>query len=278
MGIPSLDLSNLKNVKDYKDWYGYSQKLENAIRLLREKTEALENDRDIRDLHVMKLEKEIETLQNQVKNYAHEFKILNEKYQETMQKNFKSNRNSNLEPMFKPIHSKTMSLVGMLKQYATGGGHASNEATERVFSPLKREKQPEFENERQTRRRSDGLTAEHQPAQLHLQMISDLGDNEDDSDRVLEMLGIKDINVLGPPELPKNYVDLSPPKEAASDLMLDSNYSVKPKPAVGQKMRVAVKAKPMGLKVGGLSLDIDKINKEHEEKERGKKDQEPLAK
>jgi len=24
MGIPSLDLSNLKNVKDYKDWYGYS--------------------------------------------------------------------------------------------------------------------------------------------------------------------------------------------------------------------------------------------------------------
>ena len=24
MGIPSLDLSTLKNVKDYKDWYGYS--------------------------------------------------------------------------------------------------------------------------------------------------------------------------------------------------------------------------------------------------------------
>ena len=63
MGIPSLDLSNLKNVKDYKDWYGYSQKLENAIRLLREKTEALENDRDIRDLHVMKLEKQIEKLE-----------------------------------------------------------------------------------------------------------------------------------------------------------------------------------------------------------------------
>lgn len=39
--------------------------------------------------------------------------------------------------MFKPIHSKTMSLVGMLKQYATGG-QASNEATERLFSPKKR--------------------------------------------------------------------------------------------------------------------------------------------
>lgn len=75
-----------------------------------------------------------------------------------MQKNFKSQqRSSNLEPMFKPIHSKTMSLVGMLKQYATSG-HASNEATERAFSSLKREKQPEIENERQTRRRSDGLT------------------------------------------------------------------------------------------------------------------------
>lgn len=24
LGIPSLDLSTLKNVKDYKDWYGYS--------------------------------------------------------------------------------------------------------------------------------------------------------------------------------------------------------------------------------------------------------------
>ena len=24
MGIPSLDLSTLKNVKEFKDWYGYS--------------------------------------------------------------------------------------------------------------------------------------------------------------------------------------------------------------------------------------------------------------
>jgi len=60
--------------------------------------------------------------------------------------------------MFKPIHSKTMSLVGMLKQYATSG-HMSNEATERVFSPLKRERQNEQghpnSNEKRTRRRSE---------------------------------------------------------------------------------------------------------------------------
>lgn len=56
--------------------------------------------------------------------------------------------------MFKPIHSKTMSLVGMLKQYATGG-QASNDATERIFSPVKLDKQ--VSGERRTRRRSDLL-------------------------------------------------------------------------------------------------------------------------
>ena len=35
--VPGLDLSNLKPVKDYKDWYGYSKKLEEAMKLLREK-------------------------------------------------------------------------------------------------------------------------------------------------------------------------------------------------------------------------------------------------
>lgn len=168
MGIPQLDLSTLKNVKDFKDWYGYSQKLENAIRLLREKAEALQNDKDMKELHIMKLDKQVESLQGQVKNYAQQNKTLNDKYQELLEKNFKSTRTQDLEPMFKPIHSKTMSLVGMLKQYATGG-QASNEATERLFSPLKRggadrannaagggmmANAPE-NNNRQTRRRSE---------------------------------------------------------------------------------------------------------------------------
>lgn len=43
LGMPSLDLSGLKNNREYKDWYGYSQKLENAINLLREKNDSLEN-------------------------------------------------------------------------------------------------------------------------------------------------------------------------------------------------------------------------------------------
>lgn len=34
-------------------------------------------------------------------------------------------------------------------------------------------------------------------------MISDLDENESDEDRAVEMLGLRDIKDLGPPELPK---------------------------------------------------------------------------
>ena len=143
LGVPSLDLSTLKNVKEYKDWYGYSQKLENAIRLMREKIEAQENEINMRDLHIIQLEKEVENLKAQNKRYAQQNKTLNEKYQDTLNQNFKSQRAQDLEPMYKPIHSKTMSLVGMLKQYATTGGMgASNDATERIGQALKQDSQP----------------------------------------------------------------------------------------------------------------------------------------
>ena len=32
--VPGLDFSNLKHVKDYKDWYAYARKLEDAVSLL----------------------------------------------------------------------------------------------------------------------------------------------------------------------------------------------------------------------------------------------------
>lgn len=44
--VPGLDFSNLKQVKDYKDWYSYSKKLEDAIRLLRERIKHLESEND----------------------------------------------------------------------------------------------------------------------------------------------------------------------------------------------------------------------------------------
>jgi hypothetical protein len=33
--VPGLDFSNLKHVKEYKDWYAYAKKLEDALSLLR---------------------------------------------------------------------------------------------------------------------------------------------------------------------------------------------------------------------------------------------------
>lgn len=47
LGIPQLDFSNLKQVTDYKDWYAYSQKLELAIKLMREKIEGLKQEREM---------------------------------------------------------------------------------------------------------------------------------------------------------------------------------------------------------------------------------------
>lgn len=95
-----------------------------------------------------------------------------------------------------------MSLVGMLKQYATSG-QFSNEATERVFSPLKRERQLiEGDNQIATRRRSEDKQKRRGSPHEQLQMISDLDEHEDNSEMAVEMLGLKDISDLGPPELP----------------------------------------------------------------------------
>lgn len=49
-----MDFTQLKQVKEYKDWYGYSQKLEKAITLLKEKVDGLENERE---LYILRLEK-----------------------------------------------------------------------------------------------------------------------------------------------------------------------------------------------------------------------------
>jgi hypothetical protein len=40
--IPALDFSNLRQVREYKDWYSYAKKLESAIKLLRERITDLE--------------------------------------------------------------------------------------------------------------------------------------------------------------------------------------------------------------------------------------------
>ena len=42
--IPVLDFKKLKQVKTYKDWYGYAQKLEKSVKMLRVKIKKLEDD------------------------------------------------------------------------------------------------------------------------------------------------------------------------------------------------------------------------------------------
>ena len=44
--VPGLDFSNLKHVKDYKDWYVYAKKLEDALSLLRQRIKELEEEND----------------------------------------------------------------------------------------------------------------------------------------------------------------------------------------------------------------------------------------
>ena len=41
--IPALDFSNLRQVREYKDWYSYAKKLESAIKLLRERISDMEH-------------------------------------------------------------------------------------------------------------------------------------------------------------------------------------------------------------------------------------------
>jgi len=44
--VPGLDFSNLKHVKEYKDWYAYAKKLEDALSLLRQRIAQLESENE----------------------------------------------------------------------------------------------------------------------------------------------------------------------------------------------------------------------------------------
>lgn len=109
-------------------------------------------------------------------------------------------------------------------------------------------------------------------------MISDLDENEE-SEKAVENLGLRDIDDLaGPPDMHggkesdgsfgNHFHEI---KEAP--LPLSKDYESKHKQASDAKKKsVEMFGKPKSLKLGGLSLDIDRINKEHEEKELQKKE------
>ena len=61
-GVPKLDFRKLKKVREYKDWFSYSQKLEESIRILRARVKALENDNNLLNEKYRKLTKHNEGL------------------------------------------------------------------------------------------------------------------------------------------------------------------------------------------------------------------------
>ena len=56
-------------------------------------------------------------------------------------------------------------------------------------------------------------------------MISDLDENEDDSERAVEMLGLKGVNDLGPSKVPQTNDASFGQEQAAEPEGFESNYS-----------------------------------------------------
>ena len=81
--IPVLDFNKLKQVKAYKDWYGYAQKLEKSVKLLRNKIKKLEEDRldFVNKYNKMKTQNQNLYLINEKLN--HTIKKLNERAKES---------------------------------------------------------------------------------------------------------------------------------------------------------------------------------------------------
>jgi hypothetical protein len=62
--VPGLDFSNLKQNKDFKDWYSYAKKLEDAIKLLREKISMMEKENVDQEFKYQKLSSQFDLMTN----------------------------------------------------------------------------------------------------------------------------------------------------------------------------------------------------------------------
>lgn len=80
--IPVLDFRNLKQVKTYKDWFGYSQKLERSVKLLRSRIQTLETERAEYNSKFTKLRAQNQNLYQLNKKLSKTVKDLNDKVAE----------------------------------------------------------------------------------------------------------------------------------------------------------------------------------------------------
>mmetsp|Transcript_17795 Transcript_17795/g.17505 ORF Transcript_17795/g.17505 Transcript_17795/m.17505 type:complete len:185 (+) Transcript_17795:663-1217(+) len=88
--IPMLDMKRLNHVKTFKDWYGYSQKLEKSLKLLLGRIKSLQNERADFTSKLMKVKSQNQNLYK-----------LNEKLNNTIKKlNIRLKEASNLRQRF----------------------------------------------------------------------------------------------------------------------------------------------------------------------------------
>lgn len=134
--IPILDFNKLKQVKAYKDWYGYAQKLEKSVKLLRTKIKKLEEDRmeSVNKYTKMKTQNQNLYMLNQKLNQT--IKKLNEKAKETSnwKKRFEMTM-PNMGPnyvsftmmdMHKTINNQKSSILNMQGDPMDGLNHSFN--------------------------------------------------------------------------------------------------------------------------------------------------------
>ena len=80
--IPVLDFKRLKQVKAFKDWHGYSQKLEKSVKLLRAKIHSLEDERTDFSHKYNKMRTQNQNLYNLNEKLNNTMKKLNERLRE----------------------------------------------------------------------------------------------------------------------------------------------------------------------------------------------------
>jgi DNA repair exonuclease SbcCD ATPase subunit len=134
--IPVLDFRKLKQVKAYKDWYGYAQKLEQSVKLLRTKVKKLEDERISLTSKVTKMKTQNQSLYNLNQKLNETIKKLNEKVKEnnywkhrfemTMPNMGPNYVSFTMMDMHKTINNQKNSVVNMHSSQYNGLDHSFN--------------------------------------------------------------------------------------------------------------------------------------------------------
>lgn len=134
--IPVLDFRKLKQVKAYKDWYGYAQKLEQSVKLLRNKVKKLEDERISLTSKVTKMKTQNQGLYNLNQKLNETIKKLNEKVKEnnywkhrfdmTMPNMGPNYVSFTMMDMHKTINNQKNSIVNMNSSQYNGLDHSFN--------------------------------------------------------------------------------------------------------------------------------------------------------